>query len=156
MVGKPVLLTQDGLRQLEEELDYLKRTKRREVAQRIKEALAFGDISEYSEYDDAKNEQAFVEGRIAELENRLRNAEIIDEKTGGDNVSLGSTVKLKDVETGESFDFTLVGSTEADPAKAKISNESPVGKAIIGRKIGEIVHVNAPVGSIAYKIESVN
>ncbi|MDD2430663.1 MAG: transcription elongation factor GreA [Firmicutes bacterium] len=156
MVGKPVLLTQDGLRQLEEELDYLKRTKRREVAQRIKEALAFGDISENSEYDDAKNEQAFVEGRIAELENRLRNAEIIDEKTGGDNVSLGSTVKLKDVETGESFDFTLVGSTEADPAKAKISNESPVGKAIIGRKIGEIVHVNAPVGSIAYKIESVN
>lgn len=156
MSDKPVLLTQEGLRQLEEELDYLKRVKRREVAERIKEALAFGDISENSEYDDAKNEQAFVEGRIAELETRLRNAEIIDNDGQSDNVSLGSTVKLKDVETDDLFEFTLVGSTEADPAKSKISNESPVGKAIIGRKKGETVHVSAPAGNIAYKIVAVN
>jgi transcription elongation factor GreA len=156
MVGKPVLLTQEGLKRLEEELDYLKRIKRREVAQRIKEALAFGDISENSEYDDAKNEQAFVEGRIAELESRLRNAEIIDENTSGESVTIGSTVTLKDVETGDIFEFTLVGSTEADPAKNRISNESPVGKAILGRKTGEVVHVNAPAGNIAYKIEKVN
>lgn len=156
MPDKPVLLTQEGLRQLEEELDHLKRVKRREVAERIKEALAFGDISENSEYDDAKNEQAFVEGRIAELENRLRNAEIIDQNKTSESVSLGSTVKLKDVETGDIFDFTLVGSTEADPAKSKISNESPVGKAIIGRKKGEVVQVTAPAGSIAYKIECIN
>ncbi|HOA91337.1 MAG TPA: transcription elongation factor GreA [Bacillota bacterium] len=156
MVGKPVLLTQEGLKRLEEELDYLKRIKRREVAQRIKEALAFGDISENSEYDDAKNEQAFIEGRIAELESRLRNAEIIDENTSGESVTIGSTVTLKDVETGDIFEFTLVGSTEADPAKNRISNESPVGKAILGRKTGEVVHVNAPAGNIAYKIEKVN
>jgi transcription elongation factor GreA len=156
MTEKPVLLTQEGLRQLEEELDYLKRTKRREVAERIKEALAFGDISENSEYDDAKNEQAFVEGRIAELEARLRNAEIIDTEIVTESVTLGSTVKLKDIETDDLFEFTLVGSTEADPAKSKISNESPVGKAIIGRRKGEVVHVAAPAGNIAYRIEAVN
>jgi transcription elongation factor GreA len=156
MAEKPVLLTQEGLRQLEEELDYLKRVKRREVAERIKEALDFGDISENSEYDDAKNEQAFVEGRIAELEARLRNAEIIDKDENTDNVSLGCTVKLKDIETGDLFEFTLVGSTEADPAKSKISNESPVGRAIIGRRKGEVVNVNAPAGNIAYRIEAVN
>ncbi len=156
MSEKPVLLTQEGLKQLEDELDYLKRVKRREVAERIKEALAFGDISENSEYDDAKNEQAFVEGRIAELENRLRNAEIIDKDEKTENVSLGSTVKLKDVETNDLFEFTLVGSTEADPGRSKISNESPVGKAIIGRRKGETVHVLAPAGNIAYKIVAVN
>ncbi|HHY19737.1 MAG TPA: transcription elongation factor GreA, partial [Firmicutes bacterium] len=143
MAEKPVLLTQEGLRQLEEELDYLKRVKRREVAERIKEALDFGDISENSEYDDAKNEQAFVEGRIAELEARLRNAEIIDKDENTDNVSLGCTVKLKDIETGDLFEFTLVGSTEADPAKSKISNESPVGRAIIGRRKGEVLPAGA-------------
>ena len=143
MADKEVLLTPDGLSKLEKELDHLKTVKRREVAARIKQALEFGDISENSEYDDAKNEQAFVEGRIATLEKMLRNARVIDQdEVDTDTVTVGSKVRLKDLESGQEYEYTLVGSAEADPAEARISNESPVGRAILGKKVGAVVEVD--------------
>jgi transcription elongation factor GreA len=153
MKEKEVIMTADGLRKLEEELEQLKSVKRREVAERIKQAIGFGDISENSEYEDAKNEQAFIEGRILTLEKMLRNARIID----GENlvegvVSIGSTVKLKDLETNDEIEYTIVGSIEADPGENKISNESPVGKAIIGQQKGSVVEVNVPAGQLKYQI----
>jgi transcription elongation factor GreA len=127
MREKEVFLTIDGLKMLEEELEELKTVKRREVAERIKQAIGFGDISENSEYEDAKNEQAFIEGRILTLEKMLRNAKIIDDESiATDVVSIGSTVLLKDLEYGDQFEYTIVGSVEADPGANKISNESPV------------------------------
>ncbi|NLJ81295.1 MAG: transcription elongation factor GreA, partial [Firmicutes bacterium] len=134
MADKEVLLTPEGLKKLESELEILKTVKRREVAERINTSLEFGDISENSEYDTAKNEQAFIEGRILTLEKLLRNARIIepDENEDESIVSLGKWVTLKDLETSEILEYQLVGSAEADPAEAKISNESPVGKAILG------------------------
>jgi transcription elongation factor GreA len=153
MAEKEVLLTPDGLAKLEKELEQLKTVRRREVAARIKQALEFGDISENSEYDDAKNEQAFVEGRILALEKTLRNARVIEADVGSDElVTIGTKVKLKDLENGEIFDYTLVGSAEADPSQAKISNESPVGKAVMGQRVGATVEVNAPAGIIRYQI----
>jgi len=149
---KTVVLSPEGLAQLQEELDFLRNVRRKEVAERLKEARSHGDLSENSEYDDARNEQAFVEGRIATIENTLRNAKIIDEVPVGDQVRLGSIVKLKDLEFGDTLEYTLVGSVEADPAKNKISNESPVGRTILGKKKGTIVEVDAPVGSIQYEI----
>lgn len=151
---KTVVLSPEGLTKLQEELDYLRTVKRREVAERLKEARSLGDLSENSEYDDARNEQAFVEGRIVTLENTLRNARTIDEVVTGapDEVRLGSTVTLKDLEYGDQLEYTLVGSVEADPAQQKISNESPVGRAIIGQKKGTVVEVEAPIGSIKYEI----
>ena len=126
---KEVLLTPEGLENLEKELEYFKTVKRREVAARIKQALEFGDISENSEYDDAKNEQAFIEGRIAKLEKTLRNAKVVINEDGPrDTVGVGITVKLRDLDLGDEFEYTIVGSTEADPAQAKISLESPVVK----------------------------
>ena len=153
MAEKEVLLTQNGLLKLEEELDYLKTTKRKEVAERIKIAISYGDISENSEYDDAKNEQAFIEGRIITLEKMLRNARII----GGadvdtDVVGVGSTVTIKDLEFGDVMVYTIVGSAEADPTENMISNESPVGRALLGRVIGDKISVNVPVGAIEYEI----
>ncbi|MEW5953921.1 MAG: transcription elongation factor GreA [Bacillota bacterium] len=153
MKDKEVILTIDGLRNLEEELEQLKSVQRREVAQRIKQAIEFGDISENSEYEDAKNEQAFIEGRILTLEKMLRNAKLIDdENLDTDLVSIGSTVTIKDLEWGDEFDYTIVGSVEADPGASKISNESPVGKAILGQRKGSVVEVNVPAGMLRYEI----
>ena len=157
MSEKEVLLTPDGLAKLEKELEYLKTVKRREVAARIRQALEFGDISENSEYDDAKNEQAFTEGRIASLEKMLRNARVIDEdKVGTDIVTLGARVRLKDLDSGAEFEYTIVGSAEADPAASRISNESPVGKAVMGQKVGAVVEVNAPAGVLRYEIVGIS
>ncbi len=153
MVEKEVLLTPDGLKKLEKELEYLKTTKRREVSQRIKEALDFGDISENAEYDDAKNEQAFVEGRILKVEKILRNARVVDSDEAEDNVvSLGRRVTLKDLETGDVFEYQVVGSAEADPSESKISNESPVGQAIMGKGTGTVVDVEVIDGVLQYEV----
>lgn len=153
MREKETIITTEGLKQLEQELETLKSVKRREVAQRIKQAIEFGDISENSEYEDAKNEQAFIEGRIITLEKMLRNARIIEDDNLDKNlVSIGSTVLLKDLEFGDEFKCTIVGSVEADPGANKISNESPVGKAILGHKKGEVVSVDVPAGKLQYEI----
>jgi transcription elongation factor GreA len=153
MHNKDVILTVEGLKKLEGELLFLKTKKRQEVAERIKQAREFGDISENSEYEDAKHEQAFIEGRILTLEKKLRNAKIIDsDAVDIDAVGLGSKVRIKDLESGDELDYVIVGSMEADPANSKISNESPVGKAIMGQKIGSVVDVNVPVGTLQYQI----
>jgi len=153
MSDKEVILTIDGLKKLEIELEQLKSVSRREVALRIKQAIEFGDISENSEYDDAKNEQAFIEGRILMLEKMLRNAKIIDdENLGTEVVSIGSTVLLRDIEFDDEFQCSIVGSAEADPEDNKISNESPVGKSILGKSKGEIVEVIVPAGTLKYQI----
>jgi len=144
---REVLLTPAGLETLKEKIEFLSTERRREVADRIKEAREFGDISENSEYDDAKNEQALLEKQIAELEDRLRSATLIDETAiTTDQVSVGSTVHVKDRETGKSAKYRIVGSAEAKPTELKLSNESPVGKALIGKKRGEIVSVPVPRG----------
>lgn len=157
MADKEVILTPSGLKKLEEELEHLKSVKRREVAERIKIAIGYGDISENSEYDDAKNEQAFIEGRIITLEKMLRNARIInEEEVNTDVVSIGSTVKLKDLEFDDIVKYTIVGSAESDPMANLISNESPVGKALLGKQKGAIVDVNVPAGVIQYEILDIN
>jgi len=144
---KDVILTPDGLEKLKSELEYLSTDKRREVAARIKEAREFGDISENAEYDDAKNEQAMLESKIAQLEEKLRAATVIDARTvGTDVVGIGTTVHVKDQGTSRSETYTIVGSSEANPAERKLSNESPVGKALIGGKRNEIVAVVLPNG----------
>jgi len=150
---KDVILTQEGYEKLKEEIEFLKTDKRREVAERIRVAREFGDIAENAEYDDAKNEQAMLEHRIAQLEERLLNARVID--TGDVDtsvVSVGSRVRLKDVDANETVEYHIVGSAEANPAEQKLSNESPVGRAIIGRKKGETVEVVAPRGALKFKI----
>ncbi len=153
MTEKQIVLTADGLKKTENELEHLKSVRRREVAERIKQAIEFGDISENSEYDDAKNEQAFIEGKILELEKILRNAKLIDEaEISRDVVVLGSTVVLKDLEDSSEEEYTIVGSTEANPKENKISNESPVGEAILNQKIGSTVEVNVPAGILKYQI----
>lgn len=155
-MSKQNILTVEGLAKLEEELDYLKSKRRAEVALRIKQALAFGDISENSEYDEAKNEQAFVEGRIAQLENVLRTAKVIDEDDiQTDIVNVGAKVTLRDIEFGDDVEYAIVGSAEADPINLKISNESPVGKALIGRRAGDIVDIAVPDGIIKYEVLSI-
>jgi transcription elongation factor GreA len=144
---KDVILTPEGLDKLKQELDYLSSDKRREVAERIKEAREFGDISENSEYDDAKNEQAMLEAKIAGLEEKLRSATVIDSSDlGTDQVRVGSVVHVKDERTGKSTKYTIVGSAEARPAENKLSNESPVGKALLGHHRGETVSVQVPRG----------
>ncbi|QQY79468.1 transcription elongation factor GreA [Keratinibaculum paraultunense] len=156
MAEKDVFLTVEGLKKLEKELDKLKTVKRKEVAEKIKQALAFGDISENSEYDQAKNEQAQLEERIAKLEMILRNAKLIDdEDISTDVVSIGSKVVVKDLEYNEEMEYTIVGSAEANPYEGKISNESPVGKALLGKKKEEIVEVRVPDGLIKYQILSI-
>lgn len=153
MPEKEVLLTSEGLKKLENELEQLKSVKRREVAERIKLAISYGDISENSEYEDAKNEQAFIEGRIMTLEKMLRNARLINEAEVDTNVvSIGATVILKDVEFDDEVQYTIVGSAEANPAQNKISNESPVGKSLLGQSIGTVVDVNVPAGVIQFEI----
>ncbi|AZO93111.1 transcription elongation factor GreA [Iocasia frigidifontis] len=155
-MAEEILLTQEGYEKLESELNNLKNVKRREIAKRIKVAREFGDISENSEYDDAKNEQAFIEGRIKEIEIMLRNARIVkDDEITGDTVNLGTIVELKDMDTNDEFSYKIVGSAEADPLNFKISNESPIGKAILGHKKGDTVKVEVPSGITEYEILSI-
>ena len=150
---KQYVMTYEGVKKLEDELEYLKTVKRKEITEKIKVALGYGDLSENSEYDEAKNDQAFTEGRIVTLENMLKNAVVVDEsEIPSDIVSVGSKVKVKDFEFDEEVDYTIVGSAEADPMNFKISNESPVGKALIGRKIGEVVEVQIPDGVNKFEI----
>ena len=148
------LLTKEGYDKLKEELEYLQNDKRKEVAERIKIAISFGDLSENSEYEDAKNEQAHLEGRIADLEQRLFNVKIIEDSGDGDTkkVKLGSKVKVENLGSGEEMVFTIVGSMEFDPDMLKISNESPIGKSILDKKVGSKVKVKLPAGVTEYKI----
>ena len=152
MADKSVMLTADGLKKLQEKLDYLKGERRKEVAERLKAAIALGDLSENSEYDDAKNEQAFLEGEILELEESIRNARIIEASSDSNTVSLGCQVVLKDIEFDEIDTCMIVGSTEADPDNGKISNESPVGLAIMGQSVGSVVDVVVGDNIIQYQI----
>lgn len=156
MNDKEIVLTKEGLQRLEEELDDLKTVHRREVNERIRQAKEFGDISENAEYEDAKQEQAFVEGRILKLEGMIRNARIIEASDyAADEVHLGSSVKVKDLKTGALHEFTIVGSAESDPPNHRLSNESPVGRALIGRKKGDTVDVTTPRGVVQFKIDSI-
>ena len=153
MDNKQVKLTEDGLKQLEEELEYLKTKKRKEVSEKIKVALGFGDLSENSEYDEAKNEQAQVEARIVSVENMLKNAIVIDEiERDTSKVELGATVTIHDIEFDEDITYKIVGSTEADPDEGRLSDESPLGKSLMGKAEGEMIDVDAPAGVIQYKI----
>jgi len=150
---KEVILTPEGYERLHQEIEYLRTEKRREVADRIRVAREFGDIAENAEYDDAKNEQAMLEHKIAQLEERLLNARVIDpNEVPKDVVSIGTKVKLRDMETKKSVEYVIVGSAEANPAESRLSNESPVGKAIIGHKKGDVVEVAAPRGTLTFKI----
>jgi transcription elongation factor GreA len=155
-VEKDVILTQAGFEKLKATIDELETVKRREVAERIKSAREFGDISENSEYDDAKNEQALLESRIAKLKEQLRSARVIDTSDiPKDVVSIGSKVKVKYVDDGETDEYEIVGSAEADPGNRRLSNESPVGRAVLGHKKGDVVEVAAPAGPIKLQIMSI-
>ena len=150
---KEVLLTYEGLKKLEAELSYLRGDRRREVAERMKQAKSHGDLSENSEYDEARLEHAQVESKIIEVENKLKNAHIIDDdEVSTEEVSIGSKVRLFDVEFNEEAEYRIVGSTEANPSENKISNESPVGKALIGHKSGETIDAQTPNGVLKFKI----
>jgi transcription elongation factor GreA len=150
---REVVLTEEGLRQLTEEVSHLSSVKREEVAERIKAAREFGDITENSEYDDAKNEQALLENRIHLLQEKLRVARVIKaSEIDTDKVCVGSTVTLRDKDAGEIRIYNVVGSAEADPTKARLSNESPVGQAIIGKRVGDVVKVPVPAGSLNYEV----
>lgn len=154
---KEVLLTQEGLDKLEKELDSLKTTGRKEVAERLKVAISFGDLSENAEYDEAKKEQAELEERIAKIENMVRIAVVISEENiDKDVVSMGSTVKVYDEDFDEDVEYTIVGSTEADPFEFKISNESPIGRALLGGRAGDEVEVSVPDGLVTLKILEIN
>lgn len=151
------LVTKEGLKKLKEELEILKTVRRQEVAQRLKEAISYGDLSENSEYEEAKNEQAFVEGRILELEQKIKNAKIIAEKRvdtkRGKDIDIGTTVTVRNRSEGEDPEtYIIVGSTEADPLEHKISNESPIGRALLGKKKGDIVEVPTPAGKFRYEV----
>ena len=151
--AKKVVMTYDGLKKMEQELENLKTVRRKEVAEKIKEARGQGDLSENAEYDAAKEEQGEIESRIVQLENLLRNAEVIDEDVlKMDVVNLGSKVTVLDVEFDEEMEYTIVGSTEADPMNGRISNESPLGVALLGQKVGATVMADTPDGEVAFKI----
>lgn len=153
---KDIILTEEGLEKLKDELQTLKTVRRKEVAERIKQAIDFGDLSENSEYDDAKNEQAFIEGRIQTLENMLRNVSLISKGQEDNNtVEIGSKVTVLDVELEEEEVYRIVGTIEADPMNNFISNESPLGQALIGAHLGDVISVEAPVGKIDYKITNI-
>ena len=152
-MAEEILLTQEGYDKIVAEHEELVAVRRKEVAERIKEAISYGDISENSEYDSAKNEQAELEERIFSLENMIRNAKIIDsDDLSGDHVDVGLTAKLKDLDTNEILEYTIVGSTEADPFEGRISNQSLVGQSLLGKKIGEIAEVQAIDGLIRYEV----
>ena len=156
MEEKEILLTQEGYDNLEKELEYLKTEERAAIAERIRVALGFGDLSENSEYDEAKNAQAENETKIADLENKIRHARIIDEsEIDTKTVQIGNTVKIKDLEFDEDLEYTIVGSTEVDLASGKISNESPIGAALLGAKKNEVVEANTPGGIAKFKILSI-
>jgi len=153
---KEIILTAEGLQKLQEELDELKTVHRKEVNDRIRQAKEYGDLSENAEYEDAKQEQAFIEGRILKLEGMIRNSRIIDESEySTDEVHIGATVKVKDLKNNESYEFHIVGSAEADPTAKRISNESPLGRALLGHKKGETVDVSTPRGVVKYKIDGI-
>ena len=153
MVEKQEILTQEGYNKIEEEVEYLKTVKRKEVAERIKVAISFGDLSENAEYDEAKNEQAKLEEQILKLDEKLRKAVIIDESQIDLNiVTVGSIVKVFDFDFDEEIEYSIVGSAEADPFEGKISNESPVGKALLGARVGEVVEVQVPDGANKFKV----
>lgn len=157
MPEKKVVLTYDGLKKMEEELENLKTVRRKDVAEKIKEARGQGDLSENAEYDAAKEEQAEIEARIVVLEKMLRNAEVIDDdEVSSEMISVGSKVKLFDMEFDEEIEYIIVGSAEADPMNGKISNESPVGLGLLGHKVGEVVTVEAPAGSVEFKVLEIN
>ena len=150
---KQTILTDEGLKKLEEELEQLKTVTRKEVADKIKVALSFGDLSENSEYDEAKNEQALVESRIVQIEAMLKNVKILDEdELTNDIVSVGSKIKLFDKEFDEEVDYQIVGSTDADPMSGRISDESPVGQSLLGHKVGDVVEVETPGGVCLYEV----
>lgn len=150
---KKNIMTYEGIKKLEEELEYLKTVRRKEITEKIKVALGYGDLSENSEYDEAKNDQAFNEGRIIQLENMLKNAVVVDEsEIPTDKVSVGSIVKVMDYEFHEEVEYAIVGSAEADPMNFKISNESPVGSALLGKKVGDVVEVTVPSGVSKFEI----
>ena len=150
---KKNIMTYEGIKKLEEELEYLKTVRRKEITEKIKVALGYGDLSENSEYDEAKNDQAFNEGRIIKLENMLKNAVVVDEsEIPTDKVSVGSIVKVMDYEFDEEVEYAIVGSAEADPMNFKISNESPVGSALLGKKVGDVVEVTVPSGVSKFEI----
>jgi transcription elongation factor GreA len=153
---KEIILTEEGLAKLQEELDELKSVHRKEVNDRIRQAKEYGDLSENAEYEDAKQEQAFIEGRILKLEGMIRNSRILDESEyATDEVHIGATVKVKDLKNNENYEFHIVGSAEADPSAKRISNESPLGRALIGHKKGETVDVSTPRGVVKYKIDGI-
>ncbi len=153
-MAKSVMLTAEGLKQLEEELDLLKGEKRKEIAEKIKVARSYGDLSENSEYDDAKNEQAILEARIATIEATLKVAVVIDEnEVGADqSVHVGSLVKVENISMGREQEFKIIGSNESNPKENKISDESPVGKALLGKKVGDMVEVEVPAGLMTFKV----
>ena len=154
---REIILTEDGLKKLQKEFETLKTVKRKDIAEKIKIARGFGDLSENSEYDEAKNEQAIVEARIAEIEAMLKIARVPNEKeVAHDSISVGSKVRLKDLEFNEIDDYYMVGSTESDPMQNKISDESPLGKALIGKKEGDRIEVDAPSGTVPYEIITVS
>ena len=152
MSYEETILTKEGYEKLKEELEYLKNDSREEIAERIKVAISFGDLSENSEYEDAKREQSYLEGKIAELEKKLLHVKIIEEEHDSKKVKLGSTVKVQNLEDDQIHVFTIVGSMEFDPENMKISNVSPIGKAILDKKVGTTVKVKLPAGSIQYKV----
>lgn len=155
-MDKEIILTKHGKDKLDAELEDLTKVRRKEVARRLKEAKDFGDISENSEYEDAKNEQAFIEGRIAEIEYIMANSEFVDEKKGKkDKVRVGLVAVLRDMETRKTQRFHIVGSFEADPDQMQISHESPIGQAVLGKKVGDIVEIDLPHGALRYKVEDI-
>lgn len=155
-MAKQIIVTEEGLKKLNEELEYLKTTKRKEVVEAIRIALSFGDLSENSEYDEAKNEQAKTEARINELEESLKHIKVIsDSEVNTDAVNIGNIVLVYDVEFDEEIEYTLVGSTEADPLENKISDQSPIGSALLGRTVGETVDVHTPGGVIKLEIREI-
>lgn len=157
VLSKQVILTEEGLKNLEEELETLKTVKRKEIAEKIKVALSFGDLSENSEYDEAKNEQAIMESRIADIEVMLKNVKIIDEhELSTEMIHVGSRVRVHDMDLDEICDYRIVGSNEADPAEGRISDESPVGAGLLGHKVGERVGIETPSGIVEYEVINIS
>jgi transcription elongation factor GreA len=149
-------LTPEGLKKLEDELEHLKNVRRAEVAQRLHDAMSEGEVEENPEYEDAKNEQAFVEGRILDIETILANAVLIENKGPSNEIRLGSKVTITEVGTGEKEHYTIVGSAEADPMNGRISNESPIGRTLLGHKVNDVVQVQTPAGSLKFKITHIS
>ena len=153
MATKQTVITDEGLKKLEQELEYLKTVKRKEAAEKLKVARSFGDLSENSEYDEAKNDQAILEARIAEIENQLKNVRVLDEsELTNEMIHIGSKVKVFDMDDNEECEYKIVGSTESSPLQGLISDESPVGKGLLGHKVGEVVEIEIPNGIAKYKV----